>query len=360
MKNALRLVVETETSEEVVEHILHGDEAVAGRDSTCDLCIENPRVSGQHGVFRVESGAYTFTDLSSRNGSAILRAGASYYEALRSGIPVRLKEGDRLLVGGADAPSTVRIESITASLDKVDVSSTEIVAMEPLYGQTAFEDPFVNLAMRAITATSAQALADAAVLYLEQIFPYADRYGACLSNASVPVRAGEEIPVQVSSVADENGQVVLMEYNLDSRNDEHDTCAAVAAPVMVGDEIVGVIAAWSDLGLTPFPVEGLVSVSIGASFIGLSLSRPQGLEDSGTRSPTIEIPIGDTFLSEDYDESDSSSQHGLKDVVDQVERVAIERALEQTSGNVSKAARILGLTRPGLYKMMDRLGMRSS
>ncbi len=360
MKNALRLIVETETSEEVVEHVLHGDDAVAGRDASCDLRIENPRVSGQHGVFRVESGAYTFTDLSSRNGSAILRAGASYYEALRSGVPVQLKEGDRLLVGGADAPSTVRIESITSSYAKVDISQTQIVAMEPLQGQSGLDEPFVNLAIRVISATSAQVLADAAVAYIEQIFPHADRYGVRLMNAAVPVRAGEEVPESVARVAEEMGQVVLMEYDLDGTLHEGESRAAVVAPVLLDEEVVGVIAAWSDLGLTPFPVDGLVSVSIGASFLSLSLETPRSSEKPGTRSPTIEIPIDDTFLSENFDESESTGQHGLKGVVDQVERVAIERALEQTNGNVSKAAKMLGLTRPGLYKMMDRLGMRSS
>ena len=36
----------------------------------------------------------------------------------------------------------------------------------------------------------------------------------------------------------------------------------------------------------------------------------------------------------------------------------IDGALERTSGNVSQTARMLGLTRRGLYLKMDRLGIR--
>ncbi len=48
----------------------------------------------------------------------------------------------------------------------------------------------------------------------------------------------------------------------------------------------------------------------------------------------------------------------LKDAVARAERVAIERALEHAAGNVAEAARLLGVTRPGLYKAMERLGLR--
>ncbi len=48
----------------------------------------------------------------------------------------------------------------------------------------------------------------------------------------------------------------------------------------------------------------------------------------------------------------------LKDAVAQAERRAIEAALSQAQGNVSEAARLLGVTRPGLYKAMERLQLR--
>ncbi len=48
----------------------------------------------------------------------------------------------------------------------------------------------------------------------------------------------------------------------------------------------------------------------------------------------------------------------LRDAVAQAERHAIERALSAAQGNVSEAARLLEVTRAGLYKAMERLGLK--
>jgi len=47
----------------------------------------------------------------------------------------------------------------------------------------------------------------------------------------------------------------------------------------------------------------------------------------------------------------------LSDAVEKVERELIVSALERTAGNISETARILGLTRRGLYLKMRRLGL---
>ena len=47
----------------------------------------------------------------------------------------------------------------------------------------------------------------------------------------------------------------------------------------------------------------------------------------------------------------------LATAVERLERDMIDGALERTSGNVSQTARMLGLTRRGLYLKMDRLGI---
>jgi two-component system C4-dicarboxylate transport response regulator DctD len=45
--------------------------------------------------------------------------------------------------------------------------------------------------------------------------------------------------------------------------------------------------------------------------------------------------------------------------VEKLEREMIQGALERAGGNVSETARLLGLTRRGLYLKMDRLGVGS-
>ena len=55
-----------------------------------------------------------------------------------------------------------------------------------------------------------------------------------------------------------------------------------------------------------------------------------------------------------------SPQTPAKDVVltlDNVEKIAISDALKRTKGNLSKAARMLGITRPTLYKKMEKYGL---
>ena len=47
----------------------------------------------------------------------------------------------------------------------------------------------------------------------------------------------------------------------------------------------------------------------------------------------------------------------LAAAVDQLERAMIRRALERSDGNISETARVLGLTRRGLYLKMRRLGL---
>jgi DNA-binding NtrC family response regulator len=47
----------------------------------------------------------------------------------------------------------------------------------------------------------------------------------------------------------------------------------------------------------------------------------------------------------------------LSAAVDRLEREMIEQALERADGNISQTARVLGLTRRGLYLKMDRLGI---
>ncbi len=47
----------------------------------------------------------------------------------------------------------------------------------------------------------------------------------------------------------------------------------------------------------------------------------------------------------------------LTAAIEEVERDMIQSALAQSAGNISEAARVLGLTRRGLYLKLQRLGL---
>ena len=49
----------------------------------------------------------------------------------------------------------------------------------------------------------------------------------------------------------------------------------------------------------------------------------------------------------------------LAAAVDELEREMIEATMHRSAGNVSEAARILGLTRRGLYLKLRRLGLEA-
>jgi two-component system NtrC family response regulator len=52
-----------------------------------------------------------------------------------------------------------------------------------------------------------------------------------------------------------------------------------------------------------------------------------------------------------------SRRTSLAAAVEKLERDMIEQALDRAGGNISETARVLGLTRRGLYLKMERLGV---
>jgi len=57
--------------------------------------------------------------------------------------------------------------------------------------------------------------------------------------------------------------------------------------------------------------------------------------------------------------SSSASKSGSPDSfnLEEVERSVIEKALERHNGNISKAAKELGLTRASLYRRLEKYGL---
>jgi two-component system NtrC family response regulator len=48
----------------------------------------------------------------------------------------------------------------------------------------------------------------------------------------------------------------------------------------------------------------------------------------------------------------------LRQVRDEAERRAVVRVIARTNGNIAKAAEVLGVSRPSLYDLMNRFGLK--
>ena len=87
----------------------------------------------------------------------------------------------------------------------------------------------------------------------------------------------------------------------------------------------------------------------------VALAPPGGTIEPPHLSPEIgnaQIPSG---LSSERTTPRSSAS--LASAVEQVEREMIQTALDRSRGNISETARLLGLTRRGLYLKLRRLGL---
>jgi len=71
---------------------------------------------------------------------------------------------------------------------------------------------------------------------------------------------------------------------------------------------------------------------------------------------------GSTLTAEDFGlepaEADPEA-FNLRRVRDEAERNAVVRVLGRVNGNISKAAEMLGVSRPTLYDLMEKYGLRS-
>jgi hydrogenase-4 transcriptional activator len=86
----------------------------------------------------------------------------------------------------------------------------------------------------------------------------------------------------------------------------------------------------------------------------VAMSAPGGTIEAAHLSPEI----GSTSLSGTTPASRSTAAPAnLASAIEQVERDLIQAALDRSTGNISEAARLLGLTRRGLYLKLRRLGL---
>jgi two-component system NtrC family response regulator len=71
---------------------------------------------------------------------------------------------------------------------------------------------------------------------------------------------------------------------------------------------------------------------------------------SGSRLTAKDLELG-------QDQEVASSATSLKQAREHVEREMIEQALKRNSGKITSAAADLGISRPTLYELMEKLGV---
>ena len=88
------------------------------------------------------------------------------------------------------------------------------------------------------------------------------------------------------------------------------------------------------------------------------MSPPGGIVEPEHLSADLTAPRTDARGSCSRRRASRAAQPGnLAAAVEEVERELITATLERTRGNISETARVLGLTRRGLYLKMRRLGL---
>jgi hydrogenase-4 transcriptional activator len=90
----------------------------------------------------------------------------------------------------------------------------------------------------------------------------------------------------------------------------------------------------------------------------VALSAPGGMIEAAHLSPEI-TAARLTSTPASASGGGAARAVNLASAVEQVEREMIQSALDRSAGNISETARILGLTRRGLYLKLRRLGLDS-
>ena len=72
------------------------------------------------------------------------------------------------------------------------------------------------------------------------------------------------------------------------------------------------------------------------------------------------LPDGSVLLNDNSRRQVLRFDATLKDVREVAEREAIVRVLSRSNGNLSRAAEMLGISRPTLYDLLNRFGLKEA
>jgi len=294
--NSLKLLVFEPDEDEEATFVLAGREAVVGRDGGADVLIEDASISSRHAVLRPTGGGYTFTDLGSKNGSALVRSGASTPVPLAAGEATPIGGGDVLLLGDAERPVRVVVRAVAAPYEAPTAASHTVLASAPLadlLGRAGDDEGLVHLAAQALAAATPEALATAALEALTAWTSRASGRGVALWASGVSTTAGDPVPSGVRTAAIERGEVVLFEEADASLPTTQSVVrqgvnAALAAPLVVDGVVHGVLAAWSTLGAAALPQATVSKLSVAATIVGLSAAQLARRAEDATRQARLE------------------------------------------------------------------------
>ncbi len=294
MGTLIRLTAELPEGGEPATFLLSGDrDALVGRDASCDVVIEHATVSGRHGLLRAGADGYTYTDLGSRNGSALMEpSGAA--RALTAGEEAQVGPGFVLLLGAADAPVKVSIErgasafapppSATAAAAAAGAATgagrgqpRTIVASAPLSDLfVAAPTVLSGLAADVLAAEAPDDLADAALGAVRKILPAAEGVHVRLTGAGFSVDAGDTVPGGLSAEALSQDEVLLYEQEGDQAMPMTESIAragiraAIVAPLAASGTSHGHLIAWSSLGSAALPQASLAQLAVAAPLVALA------------------------------------------------------------------------------------------
>jgi len=284
---SLRLTVTEATEPEPASFHLIGQELVVGRDESAELFVAEASVSSRHGRFAPTSSGYTYTDLGSTNGSALIRAGNAPV-GCAAGEALPLLPGDVLLLGDRARAVAIRIDAVEVA--RAPTATRTVIAHAPLVDllTRSSAGELASLSARVMTVATADALAAEALVFLAELAPNAATRGVAFWGPGVAARAGDPIPrglVETAMAAGGLAQAELLsEGSLvplpqTASIATQGTRAALLIPIATrvakstASLSWGLLYAASPLGLAAFPVHAVEHAAIAGSLLALAASE---------------------------------------------------------------------------------------
>jgi hypothetical protein len=316
-----------------------------------DVVIDQKDVSRRHAVLRVQDGSFQITDLDSKNGTFINGAKVAA-GTFGCGDMVHLSSARIVIVEVTTGSFTTMPEVITSGRDE----STPITEDTQKYRSVASMEDVVTLLERTADAVSAGSLTEPldwavdALGFDGAVVLYRDNDGDVAMMSSVgDLGTVGRTPERLANVANEHppspeGTSVRQHVE----NGDNLLVASVGANYLLVMRYTGRPPAIGDLRSIIAAVRAVLASGVTVGQTTAPIEVPDALRGTGRASGP------DAGGGLDLDELASRELTAARDAF---ETWMIERALAACDGNQTEAAKILGLSRTGLFKKMRKLGL---